>query len=345
MNPLDYQQQFSQPVLAWYRKHGRQNLPWQIPRSIYRTWISEIMLQQTQVQTVIPYFQQFMYRFPDVQQLAQAPIDDVLKIWSGLGYYRRAHHLHQTAQIICQTHQGCFPQTLEEWLALPGIGRSTAAAILSQACDQPTAILDGNVKRVLCRYFMIDGPPQQATTLKKLWSLAVDCMPNTHCADYTQAIMDLGATCCTQKQPQCIICPVQSTCQAFKQQQVSAYPHKKIRKKMPVKQQVFWLLHQTKEKKIYLEKRPAAGIWGGLWCLPTALEVGQLSNQVASPMLAFRHTFTHFHLDIEVKTLEWHPRLEKEFPSSWFTYEECQALGLPQPMQKIMHYFWQQQNE
>lgn len=344
MKHLNYQQQFSQPVLAWYQTYGRQNLPWQTPRSIYRTWISEIMLQQTQVQTVIPYFQRFMAIFPNVQQLAQAPLDDVLKIWSGLGYYRRAHHLHQTAQLIVHDHQGQFPQTLTQWLNLPGIGRSTAAAILSQACDQPTAILDGNVKRVLCRYFMIDGPPQQAATLKKLWSFAEDCMPKTDCADYTQAMMDLGALCCTQKQPQCNTCPVQSTCQAFQQQQVHAYPHKKARSKIPTKHQVFWLLHHTNENKIYLEKRPAVGIWGGLWCLPTTIQTHPSSLDAVTPLLTFRHTFTHFHLEIEVNTLQWTHLPETKPLSGWFTHEECQTLGLPQPMQKIMQHFWQQQN-
>ncbi|MGL6030185.1 MAG: A/G-specific adenine glycosylase, partial [Legionella sp.] len=187
--------QFSLPLLAWYDIHGRKDLPWQLPREPYPVWISEIMLQQTQVQTVIPYFNRFMARFPTVAALAEANEDDVLSLWSGLGYYSRARNIHRTAKLIHDNYTGCFPTDLPRLIELPGIGPSTAAAILSQAHNLPTAILDGNVKRVLARFFLVDGPTEQAAVKKKLWELADACMHQERCADYTQAIMDLGATC------------------------------------------------------------------------------------------------------------------------------------------------------
>ena len=208
------QAKFSLPLLEWFNCHGRKDLPWQHPRSAYRVWISEIMLQQTQVKTVIPYFNHFIAKFPDIQQLAHAYEDRVLAQWSGLGYYSRARNLHKTAKIICEKYKGEFPRELADLIALPGIGPSTAAAIASQAFNQATPILDGNVKRVLCRYFLIDGWPEHSSVKQKLWQLAKECMPTERCADYTQAIMDLGATRCTARNPDCANCPLQYTCLA-----------------------------------------------------------------------------------------------------------------------------------
>ncbi|WP_019217249.1 A/G-specific adenine glycosylase [Legionella tunisiensis] len=220
------QEQFSNLLLAWFDLHGRKDLPWQHPRSAYRVWISEIMLQQTQVKTVIPYFNRFIDSFPDVWQLAKASEDQVLAHWSGLGYYSRARNLSQTAKIICEKYAGEFPLALVDLVALPGIGPSTAAAIASQAFNQPTAILDGNVKRVLCRYFLIEGWPEQSAIKQRLWQLANQCMPRQRCADYTQAIMDLGATCCTVRQPNCASCPIQKTCLANIHHKTAFYPQK-----------------------------------------------------------------------------------------------------------------------
>jgi len=223
-------QNFTRPLLTWFGEHGRKDLPWQHPRSAYRVWISEIMLQQTQVKTVIPYFLRFLARFPDIKTLAQADEDDVLSCWSGLGYYSRARNLHKTALIIAENFKGQFPDDIKELVQLPGIGDSTAAAIASLAYNKPTAILDGNVKRVLSRYFQVRGLSQQSAVKQKLMTIANQCMSHDFCADYTQAIMDLGATCCTVKTPACTRCPLQTTCGAYKNNQVADYPEKKPKK-------------------------------------------------------------------------------------------------------------------
>lgn len=233
MSTNSLNQLFSQLLLDWYDLHGRKDLPWQLPRSPYRVWVSEIMLQQTQVQTVIPYFNRFIEHFPDIFLLANAEEDEVLSLWSGLGYYSRARNLHNTAKIISDQYNGVFPEDLNILVQLPGIGPSTAAAILSQAFNKPAAILDGNVKRVLSRFFLIEGWPEQAQVKKKLWGLASSCMPNERCADYTQAIMDLGATCCTNKNPQCLRCPVKNHCLAFHNKKQHLYPTKKNKETAP----------------------------------------------------------------------------------------------------------------
>lgn len=227
MDKQDLHKKFSQPLLQWHALYGRNNLPWQLPRTPYRVWISEIMLQQTQVQTVIPYFERFMQQFPNINTLAQANDDEVLSLWSGLGYYSRARNLHQTAKIVVQHHGGVLPDNYQLLKELPGIGPSTAAAIASQAFNQPIAILDGNVKRVLTRFFMIKGYPEQAQVKKTLWELANSCMPNENCANYTQAIMDLGSLCCTPKNPNCHNCPLQNSCLALKYEEQHLYPTKR----------------------------------------------------------------------------------------------------------------------
>ncbi len=339
--------QFSNPLLKWFATHGRKNLPWQLPRSPYRVWLSEIMLQQTQVQTVIPYFERFLHYFPDIHSLAAAAEDQVLFLWSGLGYYSRARNLHQTAKIIVQEYQGKFPEELKLLQALPGIGESTAAAILSQAFNQPTAILDGNVKRVLTRFFMVKGYPEQASVKKILWQLANACMPQKHCADYTQAIMDLGATCCTTKNPDCAHCPLQNHCLAFKHQVQTLYPEKKIKKSVPVQHQQFLVLCNN-QGQIYLEKRPPTGIWGGLWCFP-ALDQGScplefiqqeyhLLGDTPEKLVAFKHCFSHFHLQISALRIQTSNQGEKlgETKGKWFAREEINTLGLAKPTSKIL---------
>jgi A/G-specific adenine glycosylase len=340
-------EQFSKPLLAWFAQYGRKNLPWQLPRSPYRVWVSEIMLQQTQVQTVIPYFERFMQRFPNIKELAQASEDEVLSLWSGLGYYSRARNLHKTAKIIVTQYQGNFPNDLNLVHALPGIGASTAAAILSQAFNQPTAILDGNVKRVLTRFFMIQGHPELAEVKKKLWELANACMPQDQCADYTQAIMDLGATCCTTKNFNCQNCPLNNHCLAFLHREQHLYPTKKIKKPVPVQQQQLLVLCNHLNH-IYLEKRPPTGLWGGLWCLPSLdldncpihfirLQYGLIGDK-PQQLIAFKHRFTHFLLEINAFKIQTHPLGNKlsEATGQWFSKEKLSSLGLAKPTSKIL---------
>ncbi|WP_026971712.1 A/G-specific adenine glycosylase [Aliagarivorans marinus] len=302
---------FSQRVLAWFEQHGRKDLPWQQNKTPYTVWLSEIMLQQTQVATVIPYFERFIQRFPNVQALAEAEQDEVLHLWTGLGYYARARNLHKAAQQVVVQHQGAFPQTLEQLNALPGIGRSTAAAILSLSMGQRAAILDGNVKRVLARHQAIAGWPGKKPVENQLWALAESLTPEQDCASYTQAMMDLGATLCTRSKPACERCPVNQDCMAYKEGNPGAYPGKKPKKTLPVKSTTMLLV--SFEGKVWLQRRPPQGLWGGLYCFP---EIG--TEQLAQDWLAkhqlewegiyelseLRHTFSHFHLDIQPLLIE-----------------------------------------
>ncbi len=298
---------FNKRILNWYHQHGRHNLPWQKNQSLYRTWVSEIMLQQTQVATVIPYFEKFIQRFPTIVKLAEASQDDVLLHWAGLGYYSRARNIHKTSQIITEQYQGFFPEHYEHVLALPGIGPSTAGAILAQALNQRHAILDGNVKRVLARHQAIEGWPGQKDVEKKLWYWAEKYTPKVEVADYTQAIMDLGATVCTRSSPKCDICPVAVSCLALKQNRVTELPFKKPKKVLPVRTKRL-LIIRNNQGEYLMEKRPPSGIWGGLWSLPE-LSLDQLvADSVkqnfrlkvteVQDLPVFRHTFSHFHLDI-----------------------------------------------
>ncbi len=298
---------FSDSVLRWYKQHGRHDLPWQKDKSLYRVWVSEIMLQQTQVTTVIPYFEKFMLRFPEISVLADASQDEVLLFWAGLGYYSRARNLHKTAIQIMQIHDGIFPQNFDQVLALPGIGRSTAGAILAQSLGQRHAILDGNVKRVLARYQAIDGWPGQPRIEKQLWILAEKYTPQRQLANYTQAIMDLGATVCSRARTSCDICPLNTSCQACLTNCVAELPTRKPKKKLPIREKRL-LIIQNEKGDYLMEKRPPTGIWGGLWSLPelameqsVAEEVSrswQLAVAKHSDLPVFRHTFSHFHLDI-----------------------------------------------
>jgi A/G-specific adenine glycosylase len=339
---------FSNRLLDWFDQHGRKDLPWQQHISPYRVWVSEIMLQQTQVSTVIPYYQRFMARFPNVSDLADAPSDEVLSLWTGLGYYARARNLHKAAQIIINDFAGNFPGTVDDIQSLPGIGRSTAGAIFSIACDGRAAILDGNVKRVLSRHGAVTGWPGQKNVEQTLWAMAETYTPEQRVADYTQAIMDLGATLCSRSRPQCEVCPVSADCQALALGQQRDFPGKNPRKQIPVRQTTM-LIIENPQGEILLQQRPDSGIWGGLWCLPE-LEVGAsiedfLTRQLNSsgriqPWAQLRHTFSHFHLDIHpihIK-LNREPGCVMEGESQlWYNGQPQQKIGLAAPVKKLLN--------
>ncbi|MDQ7014877.1 MAG: A/G-specific adenine glycosylase [Gammaproteobacteria bacterium] len=298
---------FSQPLLSWFDQHGRKHLPWQQTPNSYQVWVSEIMLQQTQVKTVLAYYTRFMQRFPNIESLASASEDEVLSYWSGLGYYARGRNLRKAAIRVMQEFDGTFPQQLDDVMALPGIGRSTAGAILSLACHQHHAILDGNVKRVLARYFAISGWAGKKAVLDQLWQKAEELTPKKCVANYNQAMMDLGATLCTRRQPECPRCPVQKGCLAHQQGNPQDYPNPKPKKIKP-ERTTYMLLLQNHQGDILLEKRASTGLWGGLWSLPqfdTLLEhqnwlQSQFGLFIPQPQQwpSFRHTFSHFHLHI-----------------------------------------------
>ncbi|HET9692823.1 MAG TPA: A/G-specific adenine glycosylase, partial [Steroidobacteraceae bacterium] len=300
--------EFAPALLHWYEREGRKDLPWQRNRTPYRVWISEIMLQQTQVATVAGYYERFVARFPDVRQLAAAPLDEVLHLWSGLGYYARARNLHRAAQAIVQRHGGEFPATLEAVLALPGIGRSTAGAILALARGERHAILDGNVKRVLARYFAVEGYPGDPAVAKQLWALAEACTPADRADAYTQGIMDLGATICTRANPACLLCPVHAGCVARATNRQHALPASRPHRLRPRREA--WLVLARRGSKMLLEKRPPTGVWGGLWGFPEfptrAHALQWCSEHLASPSGArtgdaLHHAFSHF--DYEMKPI------------------------------------------
>lgn len=304
---------FARRLLAWFDDHGRHDLPWQRSVSPYSVWVSEIMLQQTQVATVVPYFERFMGRFPTVDALAAAPRDDVLAHWAGLGYYARARNLHAAAACIVVDHGGDLPTDLAGLQALPGIGRSTAAAILALANDRQQAILDGNVKRVLARYHGVNGWPGRAKVMRELWSLAEKHTPTSRVADYTQGIMDLGATLCTRQQPGCDNCPLARGCVARASGTQELLPERKPRASRP-QRQVAVLLVQDDRRRVLLERRPDAGVWGGLFSLPELPVdddadrwcVRHLGTEVSSrhSLEPIDHSFTHFDLRIEPIALE-----------------------------------------
>ncbi len=337
---------FAQRLLAWHQLSGRKDLPWQQDISPYRVWVSEIMLQQTQVATVIPYYQRFMQRFPSLNALAAAALDEVLQHWSGLGYYARARNLHKAAQCIVAEHAGEFPTAMATVMALPGIGRSTAGAILSIACGQRQPILDGNVKRVLCRRYAVEGWPGKTAVAKQLWSYADSLTPQQHVATYTQAIMDLGASLCRRSQPDCPRCPVSADCAAYAKGTPTAYPHSKPKKPQPVKTVRLWIV-ENQRGEFLLERRPPTGIWGGLLSFPE-----QPREQAAQDWLSEhgwqaqhlrelderRHTFSHFHLDIQpvhIKVVE-NPHAVME-AQRWLWYKPATSTGgLAAPVAKLL---------
>lgn len=337
--------QFQERLLAWYDLHGRKDLPWQTERSPYQVWISEIMLQQTQVNTVVPYFIRFMQSFPNVQALANAALDEVLKLWAGLGYYARARNLHHSAQLILK--HGCFPNNYEDLIALPGIGRSTAGAILSMAYGQRYAILDGNVKRVLARYHAVSGWPGLAPVANRLWELSECYTPTVRVADYTQAIMDLGATLCKRNAPLCQRCPVQEGCQANALQLTGTLPTPRNPKTLPIKHAVFLVL-QDKRNRVFLEKRPHTGIWGGLWCLPQfqspeeTLEWCQtqaIHDREWKLLPEDKHVFSHFQLNFQPLLINCEISGNQVSDTSlqvWHQIEQLDNIGLPAPINRLL---------
>lgn len=338
---------FSQRVLTWFDDHGRKHLPWQQEITPYRVWLSEIMLQQTQVATVIPYFERFVQHFPDVHSLAAAPVDEVLHLWTGLGYYARARNLHRCAQAIVRDYDGEFPSCVASLSALPGIGRSTAGAIVSIAFQKPAAILDGNVKRVIARHYGVAGWPGELATLNRLWSYAEQHTPADRSHHYTQAMMDLGATVCTRSKPACNRCPLLQTCVAFASGKTAEFPEKKPKKILPEKS-VHLLMLRNPAGHILLQQRPAQGIWGGLWSFPElTMEQDFLgyTEQYFSPVIhheiwdAYRHTFSHYHLDITPVLLQLKKepfRISETQASIWYNPHQPQSLGLAAPVKKLL---------
>ncbi len=339
---------FANAVLTWFDHSGRKHLPWQQQSEPYRVWVSEVMLQQTQVVTVIPYFQRFMESFPDVAALAAASLDEVLQHWSGLGYYARARNLHQAAHLIREQYDGYYPSDLEQVMALPGVGRSTAGAILSLACGQRHPILDANVKRVLARCFAVEGWPGRAEVLKNLWDLAETHTPRKRVAHYNQAMMDLGAIQCTRIQPACVSCPLAERCIARREGEQIRYPGRKPRRARSVRR-THLLLLRTQDGSLLLEQRPPSGIWGGLWSLPECELAEAISGYcrerlgIIPSQLEFtpkrRHTFTHFQLEytpvyIQVETMEG--RIADGGGRIWYRPDRQPPGGLPAPVAKII---------
>ena len=336
---------FAKQLLDWFDQHGRKSLPWQTDKTPYRVWVSEIMLQQTQVAMVIPYFKKFLARYPSVDELAAATEDEVLHLWTGLGYYARARNLHISAKKVMAEHHGEFPATVDELMTLPGIGRSTAGAIAAICHDTHAAILDGNVKRVLARHFTIDGWPGETETQKLLWKKAEALTPRDRIADYTQAIMDLGATVCTRSSPDCPACPYFKSCQARINGTIDQYPGKKPKKVMPLKSTVMLIVELN--GNVLLKKRPSKGLWGGLWSFPECESVEAIDSLLQSLNLEelertllpeFRHTFTHYHLDIEPirVTIRKTHRIAEPGAEIWFNVTAPQSVGLTKPVTKIL---------
>jgi A/G-specific adenine glycosylase len=344
--PQRADQSLATKLVRWQRIHGRHDLPWQQPRTPYRIWVSEIMLQQTQVASVIPYYTRFMTRFPDIGSLAAASQDEVLHLWSGLGYYARARNLQRTAQIIRDDHAGIVPTDLERLSSLPGIGRSTAAAILALAHGERHAILDGNVKRVLARVHTVKGWPGESRVAKKLWALAERHTPHKHVAEYTQAIMDLGATVCIRSRPRCQECPLAADCIAHCRGHEHRFPTPRPRKTLPVRRTRLLLI--TCKGRILLERRPPAGIWGGLWGFPelpkgrgvaewcrTQLRV-RLQTQSVWPVL--RHRFSHFHLEMQPLQLEVSEPagIADDCGRMWYDLGAPARVGLAAPVKQLI---------
>ncbi|WP_213732026.1 A/G-specific adenine glycosylase [Citrobacter europaeus] len=337
--------QFSAQVLSWYDKYGRKTLPWQIDKTPYKVWLSEVMLQQTQVATVIPYFERFMARFPTVTDLAHAPLDEVLHLWTGLGYYARARNLHKAAQQVVTLHGGIFPQAFDEVAALPGVGRSTAGAILSLSLGQHFPILDGNVKRVLARCYAVSGWPGKKEVEKKLWELSERVTPAHGVERFNQAMMDLGAMVCTRSKPKCSLCPLENGCVASANASWAQYPGKKPKQTLPERTGYFLLMQHDEE--VLLAQRPPSGLWGGLYCFPQFDDEDGLRNWLAQRQInadnltqlnAFRHTFSHFHLDIVPM---WLPvssfsSCMDEGNALWYNLAQPPSVGLAAPVERLL---------
>jgi A/G-specific adenine glycosylase len=340
---------FAAAIVAWQRDAGRNDLPWQGTRDAYRVWLAEIMLQQTQVATVIPYYERFLARFPDVATLAAADVDEVMRLWSGLGYYSRARNLHRAAQVVVAEHGGAFPRTPDAIATLPGIGRSTAAAIAAFAFGARAAILDGNVKRVLARHFAVAGYPGERAIEQSLWALAESLLPaHASIERYTQGLMDLGATLCRLRAPDCARCPVRASCRAFALARVADYPAPRPRKTLPHRTTRMLVLRDGDD--VLLERRPPSGIWGGLWCFPElaadadgsveqhALERFGVTIARTEPLAIVRHGFTHFSLDITPLVLTVARRAPRaEAPGRvWLALDAAAGAALPVPAKRIL---------
>jgi A/G-specific adenine glycosylase len=347
MNNADIGSVFPAQLLDWWEINGRHDLPWQQNKTLYRVWVSEIMLQQTQVTTVLNYYPRFMQSFPDVRTLAAASEDDVLHHWSGLGYYSRARNLHNAARQVVADYGGEVPADFDALLSLPGIGRSTAGAILALTCDRRFAILDGNAKRVLARLFAIEGWTGTTAALKQLWQLAEDCTPHARVADYTQAIMDLGATLCTRGKARCELCPVTGLCSAFKTNQVASIPAQKPKKVKP-KREVAMVL-AVSPAGVLLEKRPPSGIWAGLWSFPEldgpeavddwCRQALGCEPEVQQRWPAVAHSFTHFDLTmhpVEVRLADADERVMEADRWLWYNSAAPADVGLAAPVAKLL---------
>ncbi|WP_370654042.1 A/G-specific adenine glycosylase [Methylophaga sp.] len=337
---------FSDRLLAWYDQHGRKDLPWQQNASPYHIWLSEVMLQQTQVTTVIPYYQRFIKHFPDVNALANANIDEVLSLWGGLGYYARGRNLHKAAVQMQQLHEGKVPQDFQALLDLPGVGRSTAGAIMALAYQQPFPILDGNVKRVLARYDAINIWPGEKQAEAAMWQRAEQLLPTARIANYIQAQMDLGATLCTRSRPDCERCPLQTDCQAYASGEPTLFPVRKVKKQTPSRQ-TNWFVYINNDKHILLEQRPQNGIWGGLWSFPEG-DTAEAENHTlpiknsvfhsATPEI--RHVFSHFKLTIQPLIFSAEPInvVAENNPYIWVKIDQALTMGLPAPVKQLIEF-------
>lgn len=342
---------FAERLIEWQQQHGRHGLPWQNTKDPYHVWLSEIMLQQTQVTTVIPYYLRFLERFPDIVSLANAPQDDVLSHWAGLGYYTRARNLHATAKIVTEKYNGIFPSAFDDIVALPGIGRSTASAISSFAFGQRKAILDGNVKRVLARQYGIEGYPGQPKVEADMWLLAEKLLPEKGIEIYTQSLMDLGATICIRSRPACNDCPVADTCVALSTNRVAELPDRKPAKVSPKKQTRMLIIRDQSTGQIMMERRPSVGLWGGLWSFPElavdedieafCYQRWQIKIQMQKPYPNLTHVFTHFSLEITPQPLLLidQPFKVAEENIAWFAPQQALQMGIPTPVKKLLSYF------
>ncbi len=339
---------FAERLIAWHRMHGRHELPWQQNPIPYRVWVSEVMLQQTQAATVIPYFELFIERFPDVRALAKAPLDEVLSLWSGLGYYTRARNLHAAAISILEKHDGDVPTDFETLVALPGIGRSTAGAVLALSLDLPYPILDGNAKRVFMRFHAVSGWPGRTTVLKELWRIAEKHVPNTNARAYTQALMDLGATVCTPKAPDCTRCPLESDCDAYRIGNPELFPEKRPRREVP-ERPVTMLIVSDPSGAVLLEQRPATGVWGGLWSFPElgagetaetwCVRHGLYGSAACKELPVLMHRLTHRRLmirPVRVRVDSDRSRVQDGDTLRWYETDDLQRVGLATPVSKLI---------
>ena len=337
---------FSQQLISWQKQHGRHGLPWQGTRDAYRIWLSEIMLQQTQVATVIPYYARFLARFPTLAELASASEDEVLRLWSGLGYYSRGRNLLRAALIVAEKFNGEFPRNFADILALPGVGRSTAAAISAFAFGERRAILDGNVKRVFARHFGVAGFPGDKRVETKLWEQAERALPKTNIETYTQALMDLGATLCLRSRPLCAACPISATCVANRENRIHELPSPRPKKIVPEKSTTMLLIGHNGE--VLLEKRPPTGVWASLWCFPELANGISAENfcrerfgleiETRRPWDVLQHGFTHFKLSITprpvvVRSQDTHAG---EPGVVWLSVEDALGAAIPKPVRALL---------